>query len=743
MMFSIHDMGTTLPEVKKAMDDILAAGLDADYISDALLQREDIDKPIIVPSCTYMPVETARRLQELQERGVKVIFTDRLPGDVPGLHDLDSRRKALKKAVRSFSKPVSMEQALSGFEHESFRTDWGGSMIRRRNEAGGYNYFLAMLSDRSVDGWVKLATPAASAVIFDPLTGKSGKARVRTGADGNAEVRLQLQSGQSLLLKTFPTEVYASEEWKYTVSSGPARILADVWDISFPESTPEIRGHFTGRTTRSWTELELPQAKENHATARYSSAIVMDDPAMADDWVLDLGDVRESARVVINGEPVDTLWSVPFRCSIGEYLRPGVNNLDIYVTNLPSNRIAAMERRGEKWRIFKDANISSVTGARVFSFGEWAPDPSGLISEVSLVPVWHELPSEEHVLSVTRSVNGYFMRKFPDPTTLHPFPSRQRMYEPVIWTRAVYYEGLMALYGVDPQKEYIDYALAWAEGNDWSMRYGDTHTRNADNYCCAQTYLDLYKMFGEDRMKASAEECVANILATDESDKDWTWIDAIQMGMPVLVKMGNISGDAECFEKAWRMYEWSRGEFYNADDGLWWRDKDFRPPYTEPNGEDCYWSRGNGWVLAALVRVLDELPASDPHKAVYEADFLSMCRALAACQREDGSWGVSLHDKDHFGGPEATGTSLFTYGLAWGLRTGRLDDSFSPVVARAWNALERICIHDDGFIGYSQGSGKEPKEAQPLSYWKIPDFEDFGTGCFLLAGSEVYRLTQQ
>ena len=64
---------------------------------------------------------------------------------------------------------------------------------------------------------------------------------------------------------------------------------------------------------------------------------------------------------------------------------------------------------------------------------------------------------------------------------------------------------------------------------------------------------------------------------------------------------------------------------------------------------------------------------------------------------------------------------------------------FGPVLANAWNGLNRICIHDNGFIGYSQGSGKEPKEAQPLSYDKIPDFEDFGPGAFVLAGSEIYK----
>ena len=739
MMFDIHGMGRTLPEAKQAMYDILNAGFDADYISDALLGSCEITKPVIVPACKYMPVQTAQTLLDLQNKGVKVIFIDSLPSDVPGLVDYEAGRKALKKIVKKFAKPVSIDKALEPYKSEGFRTGFGGSMIRRRNEAGGWNYFFAMLQNSTVDGWVKLATPAASAVLYDPLTGESGQAEVRQAADGCAEVRLQLLPGESRMLKTFPTSVTAPTSWKYTGSEGEARVLADVWDISFPESVPAIAGHFSSRTPKSWTELNVPEAKTNFATAKYTTAIDILDVDSADDWVLDLGEVRESARISINGHPVDTLWCVPFRASIGRYLKPGINTVDVYVTNLPSNRIAQMDRDGVQWRIFKDANINTL-GPRTFD--RWPTDPSGLCSEVKLIPVHYDIPSADEVLAQTRLVNDYFMQKYSDPSQLHPFPSRGRMYESIIWTRAVYYEGLLALYDVDPQQRYYDYTYAWGEANDWGMRNGQTLTRNADNYCCAQPYLDMYVLSGEEKTIEKVRQCMANILSTDESDADWTWIDAIQMGMPGLVRMGNVSGDKAYYEKAWKMYKWSRDQFLNEEDGLWWRDKNFKAPaYLEPNGEDCYWSRGDGWVIAALARVLEILPADDPHRDVYLQDFKNMAAALVKCQREDGLWNPSLHDPTNFGGPEATGSSLFAYGLAWGLRNGVLDDeTYRPALAKAWNGLNRICIHDDGFIGYSQGSGKEPKEAQPLSYDRIPDFEDFGTGCFLMAGSEIYRL---
>ena len=276
------------------------------------------------------------------------------------------------------------------------------------------------------------------------------------------------------------------------------------------------------------------------------------------------------------------------------------------------------------------------------------------------------------------------------------------------------------------------------------MRRDDSTTRNADNYCAAQVYIDLYRLTPRPEMLTKTKATMNMLVNTPQVD-DWTWIDAIQMGMPILAKLSATTGDPRYAEKAYEMYSWTRntlaGGLYNKKDGLWWRDADFVPPYKEPNGKDCYWSRGNGWVVAALVRVLDEIPADDPHRKEYEKDLQDMCAALVKCQREDGFWNVSLHDPSNFGGKEVTGTALFVYGMAYGVRNGILDhDKYMPVITKAWNAMAKEAVHPNGYLGYVQGTGKEPKDGQPVAYDSKPDFDDYGTGCFLLAGSEVYKL---
>lgn len=349
--------------------------------------------------------------------------------------------------------------------------------------------------------------------------------------------------------------------------------------------------------------------------------------------------------------------------------------------------------------------------------------------------------NRDSVLKHMQLANAYFMEKWPDVgktiITNKERPSH-------IWTRGVYYEGLMALHEIYPKETYYDYAYAWAEFHQWGFNGGST-TRNADNYCAAQTYIDLYKLEPEAKKLKNTKENMNMLLNTPQLS-DWSWIDAIQMGMPVFAKLGVLENDDRYFEKMYGMYMFTRNShgdngLYNPKDGLWWRDADFDPPYTEPNKEDSYWSRGNGWVIGALAKVLSIIPEGAPHRQQYVKDLIAMSEALVPIQRKDGFWNVSLHDPKHYGGKESSGTALFIYGMAYGVNNGLLSkEKYLPVIQKGWNALTQDALHSNGFIGYLQSTGKEPKDGQPLSYDKIPDFEDYGLGCFLLAGSEIYRM---
>jgi unsaturated rhamnogalacturonyl hydrolase len=273
-------------------------------------------------------------------------------------------------------------------------------------------------------------------------------------------------------------------------------------------------------------------------------------------------------------------------------------------------------------------------------------------------------------------------------------------------------------------------------------------------------------------LKASVDDMVAKGTTTA-----WTWIDALQMAMPIFARFGVLFDDRAYFDEMWALYRWTRdvrgGGLYNPADGLWWRDWHFTPggglqqamtralhdalpgantdaDILAPNGKNLYWSRGNGWVLAALARVLDVLPPTDPHHATYLADFQAMAAALLPLQRPDGFWTSSLLDPTHCAslglpgqdGPETSGTALFAYGLAWGLRKHVLDERFRSPLLAAWRGLVDLALQPDGRLGYVQSTGDRPcTDTAPLSPTRLANFDDYGVGVFLLAGSELYRLT--
>jgi rhamnogalacturonyl hydrolase YesR len=351
------------------------------------------------------------------------------------------------------------------------------------------------------------------------------------------------------------------------------------------------------------------------------------------------------------------------------------------------------------------------------------------------------------VLAVAQRVNNYFMQKYEDPTV----PTNVKKIRPSsLWTRAVYYEGLMALQSIDPQQRYIDYAMTWAKFHQWTPRNGN-NTCDADDQCCGQTYVELlpYTGMSEEEQLINVRANLAHQMQTPNPKNGslygwWTWIDAIQMAMPLYMQMYQLTGDKKYLDHGMKMYRWSRNEcgggLFNVKEGLWWRDADYVPPYKEPDGQQCYWSRGNGWVYAALVRCMNVLPKKSKAYKELKKDFLLMSAALLKCQREDGFWNPSLVSTN-YAMPETSGTALFLYGMAWGIQQGYLKaDVYRSACDKAWSAMVRVAVHLDGFLGWMQGTGKDPSAGQPLSYDKIPDFEDYVTGCFLLGAAEYYKL---
>lgn len=413
LSFEIHGMRDRLPKFYDIVARVRNNGYDLDYISDKFIRSTTVEngllkteggalyKALILPSVKILPQETLDGLLSLVEQGGTVVFVDSYPRDVSGFKDAEERRTHFQRTLDKLPEIDSFAQTqvitlgkgriITGSDYtsllsscdvknESMKTLYGIEYLRRKHEQG-YHYFLAMLQNKTIDDWVPLAVNAKSVMFFDPMTGERGEAKIRHN-DGVAEVYMQLKPGQSVILKTFDTKLSGEPQWNYLQETGQSVNLEADWKMWFVESEPAIRDTFMLTTLSSWTELQDERLSVNMGTARYRTEFDFT-KKQENEYILCLGDVRESARVFVNGQSVGTLYAVPFEREIGAFLQDGKNTIDIEVTNLPANRISDYDRRNVNWRIFEEINFVSITYKNT-RFDIWDPVPSGLIGPVTI-----------------------------------------------------------------------------------------------------------------------------------------------------------------------------------------------------------------------------------------------------------------------------------------------------------------------------------------------------------------------
>lgn len=398
LTFAIHGMRERLPEFCEAVDRVMACGYDPDYISDRFIRSCTVEnglirteggslyKALVLPSVRKMPLETLNKILDMTRQGASIVFAGHYPEDVPGFYQFNKKKKQFDDVMKSMRQEklvsvVAMKDLSSlqtRFPHESFVTDLGGKMIRRKFD-GGHIYFFSMLKNNPVDGWVALGTRSKSAVFFDPMTGKTGKARLRDH-EGTTEVFMQLNPGESIILKTFAAKNVKYPDWTYYEPTGEVFVPEAAWRMNFIQSEPAVRQTFSLNKPVFWTDLGNDTLSVNMGTASYETTFdIHKKPGM--EYRLCLADVRESAVVYVNDMKAGVLFAVPFEVNIGGLLRNGRNKIRIEVTNLPANRIADYDRRGVEWRIFHEINFVSITYKNT-RFDDWGIIPSGLSGPV-------------------------------------------------------------------------------------------------------------------------------------------------------------------------------------------------------------------------------------------------------------------------------------------------------------------------------------------------------------------------
>ena len=313
-------------------------------------------------------------------------------------------------------------------------------------------------------------------------------------------------------------------------------------------------------------------------------------------------------------------------------------------------------------------------------------------------------------------------------------------HDPWDWTQAAFYTGVMAFTRVTDDGKYVAAMRTMGEKNLWRPGLRPGH---ADDYAVIATYAKLYQVDRDPKMLKPAI-ALFNFLASRKYDeplawgnaietRELAWCDALFMGPPALAAMTAETNDKRYIDLANRLW-WKTTEYlYDKEEHLYFRDSRYFEP-REPNGKKVFWSRGNGWVIAGLVRVLEDMPEDYPDRPKYLTLYREMAAKVAAVQGTDGFWRASLLDPVSLPNPETSGTGFFVYAFAWGVNRGVLDRAtFEPVVRGGWAAMARA-VRADGMLGWVQRIGDKPGATS------ADTTEVYGVGALLLAGTEVHRL---
>ena len=415
MPLMVHDIDKWLQPTAfyKQVKTLQQAGYSLDFISDGQLARADMRKGkdsstvhlsayniILIPKTRLMPVSTMRQLIRLAEEGATVVM-ESLPEDVPGLDGLYTRRKALKALLASLQFAEDKDRlmvAARGKGRLILAADvqkaiWKGGLVRekltdkglkfiRRKENNTSWYYLVNHTPQKINEYLPLNKAEGAVILLDPQTGRIGQARSRKEEDG-IRVKLQLLPGETMIVHTGEgVQGQGVPDWTYLDTSEAPVTLSGGWQLTFSNGGPFIPASRQLDKLMPWTALGDTAANAYCGSGVYTRTFTLPEKK-AGEYVLDIGEVHESAHVWVNGQDAGILWAIPFRARIGQYLKAGSNEIRIEVANLMANRIRYMDQHQVPWRRYHEINFVNINYTP-FNAAGWQVQVSGLAGPVTI-----------------------------------------------------------------------------------------------------------------------------------------------------------------------------------------------------------------------------------------------------------------------------------------------------------------------------------------------------------------------
>lgn len=386
------------------------SGYAVDFVSDLMLSKAFYkdgtigiteqggrNKILFIPKCSKMPAATLKHIKDLAEQGATILM-EALPEDVPGYSELDEHRANLKLLIKDllpengsgpavktigkgkiiFSPDINQGLVLAGLQPESLVQT--GLKFTRRNMDDGKYYYLVNHTAHDIDTTVRLNVHDRSVLILDPQSGAMGYAGIKNSDERSVSVRVQIKSGAALFLKTSGKQV-KGQGWKYYEPSGKQIVLNTSWKLHFTQGGPVLPKDQQLNQMQLWSSLKDKTCKNFSGTGIYSKTFNIQ--GKADEYMLQLNGLRESAHVWVNDQDAGYIWSNPMELSVGKFLKPGKNTIRIEVVNLMANRIRYMDQQKIEWRKYHEINFVNIN-YKNFDAANWNVMPSGIEGPVIL-----------------------------------------------------------------------------------------------------------------------------------------------------------------------------------------------------------------------------------------------------------------------------------------------------------------------------------------------------------------------
>ena len=365
---------------------------------------------------------------------------------------------------------------------------------------------------------------------------------------------------------------------------------------------------------------------------------------------------------------------------------------------------------------------------------------------VVAAPAEPAMPQPAAILADTRRVADWQLANRTNWATMPA--ARKSVREVRDWQQATFWVALTELANRD--KAYAQPLLELGRAERWRMGGLPFH---ADDQLIGQAWLWAAQNGEGEKAIAPMRAYFDHVLAnrptiglefipvapgkgTSTCTDRWCWCDALFMAPPTMLRLAQATGDRRYADFVHAEWKATTDYLFDPSEQLYFRDSRFFD-MRDAKGRKLFWSRGNGWVMGGLVRVLQALDKSDPQRPTYEKLFKDMAARIVTLQKADGYWPASLLDDDPGTPPESSGTAFFTYAFAWGVDNGLLDRAtYQPAAVRGWGALCRA-VQPDGMLGWVQQVGDRPDSVS------AKETQFYGSGAYLLAGTAMFDLAKK